>query len=316
MVILISYVLNTNTSRKSDTVILYDLAILLSGVFNFKFLDKISALKLLPHKINIQNATFNLTEEAESVITSLSKAESKNKLIMLLKKYFIMLKLLKRYKISLSLLEFVQLFIQSCEMFNTSNEAHIFYTDEKEDITSYFYFRVFSRVHELTKQLNLEPLEYKSYFLSTLFGLSILSPDEIMQTPYTLTKVIENIGNLIKNPYIYEYIQEIDNFVSDIISENICRYQEFNMQYAIHNDTLDIILEIQNNSNYVLQNFVYELLWSPKKKIQLIKEKNSARSQDLHDKVKKTYLFTINNKRSLPFHVESHLLTRYFKIRQ
>jgi len=41
--------------ENTDTIILYDLAILLSAVFNLKFLNKVSVLKLLPHKITIQN---------------------------------------------------------------------------------------------------------------------------------------------------------------------------------------------------------------------------------------------------------------------
>ena len=92
-----------------------------------------------------------------------------------------------------------------------------------------------------------------------------------------------------------------NNFVSDIISEYIFRYLECKIQYATQKKALDIILEIWNNSNYVLLNFEYELLWKPKNKIQLTKEENRIHSQDLHEKVKKNYLFTINKKGSINF---------------
>ena len=186
-------------------------------------------------------------------------------------------------------------------MFNTDTDFHAFYTREKEEIATYFYFRVFTRVHELAKQVKLKSLENKAYFLSMLFGLRHLNLEEIMQSPYTLAEVVENIGILIKDPYIYEPMQKIDNFVSDIISEYVFRYLECKMQYVIETDILDLILEIQNNSNYVLQDFAYELLWKPKKKVQVTKEENGIHSQDLHKRVKRTYLFKINNKGSITF---------------
>ncbi len=298
-----SYLTSTipKPKEKPNITILYDLAILLSAVFNLNSQEKIALLKLIPEKIIIQDITFNLTEKVESSITSLVKAESQDTLINLLKKYLNIIKVLNRYRISLSLREFIEVFNHSCEIFNINNDVHILYISERKDIPSYFYFKIFSTVRELAKQLNLEPLKLKTYFLSMLFGLRILSRNEIMEPPYTLTEVIKNIGKFIKVPYIYENIGRIYTFVSDIISEYIFRYLECKIQYAIQKDTLDIILEIWNNSNYVLLNFEYELLWKPKNKIQLTKEENRIHSQDLHEKVKKNYLFTINKKGSINF---------------
>lgn len=293
--------LTSSILKPEGISILYDLAILLSAVFNLKFLDKISVLSLSPQNITIHNITFALTKEVKLAISTLSKAKSQKDLITLLMKFCNLLKVLNRYKISLSLLELVHLLIFSCEMFNTETDFHIFYARKKEGIATYFYFRVFTRVHELAKQFNLKSLENKAYFLSMLFGLRHSNLEKIMQSPYTLAEVIENIGILIKDPYIYEPIQRIDNFVSDIISEYIFQYLECKIQYAIEADTLDSILEIQNNSNYVLLDFEYELLWKPKKRIQLTNERNKIQSQDLHQKLRKNYLFKINNKGMLTF---------------
>ena len=284
-----------------DTSIIYDLALLLSVVFNLNFLNKISSLKLASLKIRIQDKNFDLTEDLKLAIKSLSHVKSNEKLSQLLKKYCAGLKMLNRYRISLSLAEILELFIFSCEMFNTTTDAHMFYTEENEDIANYFYFKVFSRAHELSKELNMELLEYKTYLLSTLFGLHLLNPEEIMETPYSLTEVIENIGKLIENPIIYDGIQRIDELVSDIISEYILRYQKFNTVYEVQEDILDFTLEIENQSNFMLQDVKYELVWKPKNRIQRVNEEKEMVAHDLHKQEVKHFLFTIHSKGSISF---------------
>ncbi|MFX1375199.1 MAG: hypothetical protein ACFFA0_05250 [Promethearchaeota archaeon] len=296
-----SYLVSSIPTQEEIPQFLYDQAILLSAAFNIKFLNKIFDLNLNSHEIIIQNISFSLLEEVKSAITSLSKVESEKVLSGLLKKYCNILKMLKRYKISLSMIEVAVLITFSYEMFNTRSDAYLLYTEERKDNSSFFYFRVFSKIHELAKQQNFEPLEYKSYFLSMIFGLSILTPDEIIQTPYTLTEVIENTRKLIDNPIISDQIQKIDNLASDIISEYIFRYQKFNTIYDIQNNILELTLEIQNESNYVLQDFEYELVWKPEKKVMLNEGKKLIQSRDLHEKVIKTYFFTIQIKGTINF---------------
>jgi hypothetical protein len=189
-------------------------------------------------------------------------------------------------------------------MFNTKSDAHRFYIEEKNDITKFFYFKVFSRAHELSKEVDMELLEYKTYLLSTIFGLHLLNPDEIMETPYTLGDVIENTKKLIKDPGIYEDIKIIDEFVSDNISDYILRYLKFNTIYGGEEDILEFTLEIENLSNYVLQDFEFELVWKPKNRIQLVNEEKGMVAQDLHEKQIKHYLFTIHGKGSVIFSCE------------
>ena len=281
--------------------VLYDIAILLSAAYNPKNLKKILDLKYSTNEIQINNNKFNLTGKINSSISSLSKAESKDELILLLKRYLGILQVLKKYKIFLTEIEFVQLFLHSCEIFNTSNDSYIFYTSEKEDLTNYFFFRIFSRAHEMAKRLNTEALEYKTYFLSTIFGLTILEPIEIDKTHYTLEELIENIISLMNNPIIRTQIHGIDTLVSDIISNYIISQLLCQIQYAIKITTLDIKLEIQNPTNYALRDFTYELTWKPKKKIHITASKDIIKSQDLHEKVKRNYLCLIHNKGSITF---------------
>ncbi|MFX1481074.1 MAG: hypothetical protein ACFFCI_23580, partial [Promethearchaeota archaeon] len=284
-----------------DITIIYDLAILLSAVFNLKFLDIISSIKFSPQNFTIHNRTFKLTQEVESAISSLSKMKSQKNLITLLIDYCNSLKVLQRYKITLTPLELVQLFIVSCEMFNIKTDFHTFCIHKKEEILTSFYFILFIRVHEVAKQSNLKSLENKTAFLSSLFVLNELDQEEIMASPYTLTEVIEKVEVLIKDPNIYEPVQRIERFVSDFISEYILRFLECKLQYAIQEENLDITVELRNVSNYTLQDVEYNLTWKPKKKIQPVQEEKNNQVQDLHERLKKNYLFTINNKGPLSF---------------
>ncbi|MFX1296371.1 MAG: hypothetical protein ACFFD2_16150, partial [Promethearchaeota archaeon] len=295
----------TSSIPKSEEVpeisLLYDLAILLSAVFNLNLLKKILNIKLSPQNITVHNIDFTPTKEVESAITSLSKVKSQNELSSLLKRYCDLLKVLDRYKIYFSSLELIQFFIVSCEMFNIETDFHAFCIHKKEGIMTSFYFILFIKVHELAKQSNLESLENKAGFLSSLFGLNELNHEEIMESPYTLAEVIQKAGILIKDPYIYKPIRRIENFVSDFISEYILRYLECKIQYAIQDENLDITLELRNRSNYVLLDVEYNLIWKPRKKIQPLQEEKNNQVQDLHEKLKKNYIFTVNNKGSINF---------------
>ncbi|MFX1363534.1 MAG: hypothetical protein ACFFCE_10980 [Promethearchaeota archaeon] len=298
-----SYLTSSITISKisNNQDILIGLALLLSTIFNIKFIEKIKNLKLQSYDISIQDKKFNVKKHLELSLSSLSHITKKKKLLVLLKNYCNILKLLNRYRISLSLLEVIQLFIVSCEIFNIKSDISAFYTEGISDRNYYFYFRIFSRAHDLSKELKLELLEFKTYLLSYIFGLHILKPEEINETPYTLTEVIKNIGNLIKDPEIYEGILRLDDFVSDMISEYILKYLKFNTIYEIENQVLDFILEIENQSNFVLQDFEFELVWKPKKRLEQIFKEKKVKSSDLHERLETAYHYSIKSEGSITF---------------
>ncbi|MFX0083773.1 MAG: hypothetical protein ACFE94_18635 [Candidatus Hodarchaeota archaeon] len=281
--------------------ILHDLALLLTTIFNLQFIDKIKELKLTSYDLSIQDKKFNLTKELELSLSSLPHIKSKKKLLVLLKNYCTMLKLLNRYRISLSLLEVIQLFITSCEIFNVNTDAHVFYTEEKYNKRYYFYFRVFSKAHDLSKELQMERLKFKTFLLSYIFGLNVLTSEERNKTPYTLSEVIENVGKLIKNLEVYEGIRRLDEFASDMISEYILKYLKFNTIDTIENDLLEFTLEIENQSNDVVQDFEFELIWKPKNRIILISQEKRIKSPDLHERLEREYQFIIQSQGSINF---------------
>jgi len=286
------------TEEKKDSSTIYELALLLSAVFNPMNVEKMSKLILLPHIIKIRNYHYNLTELMTPTLTSFVEPNinQKNELIFLLKRYLVILQLLKRYKIELSIIEIVQLFQHSCEIFRTDNDTYLLYISEEEDITGYFYFKLFSRSYEIAKELKMEQLEYKTFFLSAIFGLSILDSDEIETTHKSLAEVIENTCSMMNNPLVYTQIGEINNLVSDLISKYIVSQLSINMQYAIEGNVMDMVLEIQNPTNYPLQDFTYKLAWKPENRIKLTTSTDITKSRDLHEKLKRNYLFEIVGK--------------------
>ncbi|MFX1390130.1 MAG: hypothetical protein ACFE9Z_08720 [Promethearchaeota archaeon] len=294
---LISHIKIARLGKNQD--ILHDLAILLSAVFNLNLIEKIKNVNFRVINISIQDKTFDLTKDLESSLSALSHIKSEKKLGILLKNYCNILKLLNRYRISLSLLELIQLYLMSCEIFNMNSDTYTFFSEEKFDTNYYFYFRIFSRSHDLAKELNLEQLEFKTFLLSYVFGLHILKPEELNETPYTLTEVIDNVGRLIKEPEVYEGIGRLDEFVSDMIAMYIIKYLKFNTIYDVENDVLEFTLEIENQSNYVIQDFELEVVWKPKNRIELISQEKAVKSPDLHESVETIYLFSIQSKGSI-----------------
>ena len=238
-------------------------------MLNFK--DKIKALKLTSYDITVQNKKFDMIKSLEQSLSSLSQEKSQKTLLLLLKNFCTILQFLNHYRISLSMFEIVQAYLLICEIFNVSSDVYAFFTKEKYNkCLNYFYFQLFSRTHDTSKELGMERLEFKSFLLSYLFGLYILTPNELNKSPYTLVEVIENVSKLIKDPNVYEGILKLTEVVSDKISEYILRYLKFNTIFNVEDEVLELSLEIENLSNYVLQDFECELLWKPKNRIQLI----------------------------------------------
>ncbi len=59
---------------------------------------------------------------------------------------------------------------------------------------------------------------------------------------------------------------------------------------------MDVVLEIQNPTNYPLQDFKYKLIWKPENRIKLTTSTDITKSRDLHEILKRNYLFEIVDK--------------------
>ena len=151
----------------------------------------------------------------------------------------------------------------------------------------------------LTEERGVGQFNFHTFFLSSLFGLSILEPDEINSLPDTLDELIDYIKNLMRNPDITNHIFKIENLVSDVMSEYIISKLKYQFHYAIKNNILDISLEIRNPTNYILQDFTFDLLWKPMKRINLTRSTDISSLQDFHEKMKRNYIGKIQTKGSI-----------------
>ncbi len=288
----------STTEDANNELIISELSLLLSAVYIPEHAKNILKLINIDYKIEIRGQQFNLTQSMKTVLTSLTEIPQmqKSELRFLLKRYIGVLELLKKYEIQFSLIEIIQLFVHSCEVFNSNNDTYVLYNSKEEDITGYFYFRIFSRSLELAKQLEMEELAYKTFFFTTIFGLTILDSKEIETIDKSLTEIIDNTQSMMNNPIVYSQIGKIDNLASDILSKYIVSQLSLNIQHAIEGNALNVILEIQNPTNYPLQDFSYKLSWKPQNRIMLTTSTDISKSRDLHERLKRNYLFDIQNR--------------------
>ncbi|KKK94500.1 hypothetical protein LCGC14_2682240, partial [marine sediment metagenome] len=210
------------TDEDNNKLLIHDLAILLSGVYDYKNIEKLSLLNLK--------------------FVSLSGDFSTDSIVSLLKKYLGILIILKKYRIKLSLVEFRYLISQTYEKFESKNIL------EEGIKFGPFFFTLFSQASMVKDQE--KTLIDKDLFLSTLFGLTI-SGDFKPTSP--LNTIITLITDFLKNSLIYTHVLKIENLVSDILTNYIILYLDFDVYTTIQGDILDLDLYINNKSNYVLE---------------------------------------------------------------
>ncbi|KKL87108.1 hypothetical protein LCGC14_1937980, partial [marine sediment metagenome] len=210
------------THEDNNKLLVHDLAILLSGVYEYKNIENRSLLNLK--------------------FVSLSGDFSRDSIVNLLKKYLGILTILKKYRIKLSPVEFRYLISQTYEKFESKNIL------EEGIESSPFFSRLFSQASMVKDQE--KALIDKDLFLSTLFGLTI-SGDFNPTSP--LNTIITVITDFLKNSLIYTHVLKIENLVSDILTNYIILYLDFNVYTTIQGDILDLDLYINNKSNYVLE---------------------------------------------------------------
>jgi len=249
-------------------LILHDLAILLSGVYEYKDIEKLSLLHF--------------------EFVSLSGDFSRDSIVNLLKKYLGILTVLKKYRIKLSLVEFRYLLSQTYKKFESKNLL------EEGIKFGPFFSRLFSQASKVKDQEKV--LIDKDLFLSTLFGLTI-SSDSNPTSPLNTT--ITLITDFLKNSLIYTHILKIENLVSDILTNYIILYLNFDVYTTIQGDALDLDLYINNKSDYVLEDFSYDLLWQPKKGLTVRSREDMLKSRDLHEKKISHYNLQIGKKGSV-----------------
>ncbi|KKK84389.1 hypothetical protein LCGC14_2783830, partial [marine sediment metagenome] len=181
------------THEDNNKLLVHDLAILLSGVYEYKNIEKRSLLNLK--------------------FVSLSGDFSRDLIVNLLKKYLGILTILKKYRIKLSPVEFRYLISQTYEKFESKNII------EEGIKFGPFFFTLFSQASMVKGQE--KALIDKGLFLSALFGLTISSD---FNPTLPLNTTITVITDFLKNSLIYTHVLKIENLISDILTNYIILY--------------------------------------------------------------------------------------------
>ncbi|HEC39968.1 MAG TPA: hypothetical protein ENI29_17145 [bacterium] len=273
------------THEDNNKLLVHDLAILLSGVYEYKNIEKRSLLNLK--------------------FVSLSGDFSRDLIVNLLKKYLGILTILKKYRIKLSPVEFRYLISQTYEKFESKNII------EEGIKFGPFFFTLFSQASMVKGQE--KALIDKGLFLSALFGLTISSD---FNPTLPLNTTITVITDFLKNSLIYTHVLKIENLISDILTNYIILYLDLDVYTTIQGDILDLDLYINNKSNYVLEDFSYDLLWQPKKGLTVRSREDMLKSRDLHEKKISHYTLQRGKKGSVAFSCAISFANPIFKDRK
>ena len=105
------------------------------------------------------------------------------------------------------------------------------------------------------------------------------------------------ISTYSQQPIIQKEVLKLENLVSDLLLNHILTKQlAFLTNHVIQSNLLELTLECHNKSNYVFQDFNYDIKWKPKNRIALNEIIALKKGKDLHDILKRSYIFAICNK--------------------
>jgi len=263
-----------------DMNIFYVLSLLLTAIYRPEYIEIIKNI----YQSSALNDTY---KTANIVLKSIPTNPPKDTLIMLLKRYLETLQLLRQYRFYFSTIEFVELFLHTCELFDTNSDYYAYYTHYSDQITESFLFTVFSHANEIAKKSNDTRLKYKTYLLFILFGL------QIRKFKIIFSNLITVIKYLLSYPLVYEQVLRIEDFVSDILSKYIALYIiQVQEKHSSDENVVEIVLQIDNTSDYIFQDFEYNLKWKPKTRLDLSSTQDLMKSFDLHNTLKRRYLFS------------------------
>ena len=130
--------------------------------------------------------------------------------------------------------------------------------------------------------------------LSLLFGLNY-NPDVS-----DLLTIVDLIKTYSKQPIVQKEVLKLEYLISELLLDHILTKQLIiTPNDVIQGNFLELTVECHNNSNCVFQDFTYEITWKPKNRIELTETIALKKGKDLHNILKKSYIFTIHSKGSV-----------------
>ena len=277
-------------TEKVNDSIFRDISFLLSNMY-FRN-EKVALIKDLlspPIVLQVDGSTFELTTTLKETLGKVNPTHHIDQI----KLFFQFIHIISRYQIHLSKIEFIYFFMYSCELFTPESEINVEY-DTTEEKISYMCRSIFSESFDFYEQTNKVVVASKDMLLNLLFGLNY-NPDV-----YDLLTVIDLIKTYSKQPIVQKEVLKLENLISELLLDHILTKQlTVTPNNVIQDNLLELTVECHNNSNFVFHDFSYEIIWKPKKRIELNETIALKKGNDLHDTLKRSYIFTIHTKGSV-----------------
>jgi len=290
-----------------------DLSLILSDLyFNFHRTPTIHQVLNTDFIKTIQSESFNFTALANEILSLGEKRKpiTKEQLSKLLKINHRILSFLYTYQIKISTIEFFYLLreIYYFIRINCFNDvSNIYSRSLRWDFSkiSSFYLNIFNNAINHIKDPYSSQEGKKELFLITILALNS-NPREMegysqfinkKQDPFNFMEIIRTFDNYIKEPYILRTVKNVNTLVSDSIVEFIKKkIIKINVINEIQGNKIELIISIENNSNYVFANFTYELAWRPRNRLKLTLKEQLKKGKDLHNLLESKYTFFVLSK--------------------
>ena len=272
---------------EDQVVYWYDLAILFMNFYlknerneYFKNILEKTTMTFLSFQ---DGGSYYFSSKIIEIMEKNTKIYTTKEINLFLSNVFNSLKILKNYKIRFRYKEFANFFYELCDLFVESEENKFFKQMTKLDYFS-FHLKHFKKTSEIDTESR------KASFLYLIFSLLSNQYSKAEDLASIVQKLNERALDLIIKKDILNLEKLIDDAIIEYITSEII---QVHLNYNVNKKTLDLQLELLNNSTYIFQNFTYALSWKPKHRLETEGIEVLDKSIDLHKKLKSKYSFSI-----------------------
>ncbi len=274
---------------KEEVVYWYDLAILLTNFYLRN--DKNEYLKNIMEKttrsfLNFKDGSkYFFSDKVVEILKNNTKSYTTREANLLLSNVFNCLRIFKEYKIRLRYREFANFFFALCDLFIDVANNKFFKQTTKLDYYR-FHLSHFKKTSEIDKD------SIKTRFLLKSFSLLSNNHPEVK----SFNNLIQEINLSTQDPIVQKEIINHTKLADDVLFEYIINHVlKINITHKIQNKSLEIEINIKNESNHVFQDFTYNISVKPRSRIKLLTSEGLKKSMDLHNHLGKRLRYTIES---------------------
>jgi len=272
---------------KEEVVYWYDLAILFTNFYLRN--EKNEYLRNIMEKATYSFLNFNdgskyfFSEKVVEIFKTNTKIYTTKEANLLLSNMFNCLRVLKEHKIRLRYKEFANLFFDLCDLFLDIESNKFFKQTSKLDYYL-FHSKHFKKTSEMDKDSK------KTAFLNKTFSMLSNTASITQELDNLILDLNESTEDQIIQKEIVKYSKLVEDAIIEYIVNSIIKVD---MKHKRNPNSLDIVIEVANKSNYVFQDFKYEISWKPRNRLSLEETEELKKSRDLHDSLSSKYLISI-----------------------